>query len=146
MPRIRLLLFGVVMFGAIGFAFFSAEAFLPLSLSDVRHQPAEIIGLPLTAGTLAWTAGAWIPEREAHRRSRRSLAGLGLGLLALGIACIAAILTPATPLLVAVAGWMFAGLGMGIAYSTAALVILESVPAEPRHLVSVRGLGYRFDA
>jgi DNA-binding response OmpR family regulator len=23
---------------------------------------------------------------------------------------------------------------------------IESVPAEPRHLVSVRGLGYRFDA
>jgi len=120
----------IALMGTLGFSFFGAEAFLPLSLSDVRGQPAAVAGLPLTAGTLAWTLGAWLQAREASRRSRRVLIAAGLALLIAGIAGIALVLLPATPLLVAAIAWGLAGLGMGVAYSTAAVVILESAPPE----------------
>ncbi|MFM8409989.1 MAG: MFS transporter, partial [Alphaproteobacteria bacterium] len=120
----------VALAGAIGFAFFGAEAFLPLALSAVRGRPATAVGLPLTAGTICWTVGSWIQAREVHRRGRRSLAASGVGLIGAGIALVAAILQPSTPVAFATAGWAIAGLGMGIAYSTTALVVLETQGAD----------------
>src|SRR5207237_4800817 len=59
------------------FAFFGAEAFLPLMLTSVRGQSTTIAGLALTAATLTWPAGAWVQARLATRRYVRcvSLAG-----------------------------------------------------------------------
>jgi MFS family permease len=116
----------VALVGALGFAFFGAEAFLPLALSEVRGRAATAVGVPLTAGTICWTVGSWIQAREAHRRSRRSLAASGVGLVATGIALVATVLRPTTPVAFATAGWAIAGLGIGIAYSTTALVVLET--------------------
>ncbi len=116
----------VALMGAIGFAFFAAEAFLPLALSSVRGLGASAAGLPLTAGTLCWTVGSWIQAREAHHRGRRELAASGVLLVALGIALASATLRASVPVAFATAGWAVAGLGIGIAYSTTALVILET--------------------
>jgi MFS family permease len=118
----------IAIMGALGFGFFAAEAFVPLSLTDVRGQPAALSGIPLTAGTLAWTAGAWVQARESLRRSRRALIASGIGLIGAGIAITAAVLIATVPLAVATLGWGVAGLGMGIAYSTTAVVILELAP------------------
>lgn len=115
----------VALLGAVGFAFFGAEAFLPLALSEVRGRPATAVGLPLTAGTICWTIGSWIQAREVHRRGRRALAASGVALVAVGIALVATILRPSIPVAFATAGWAIAGLGIGIAYSTTALVVLE---------------------
>ena len=112
----------------IGLAFFGAEAFVPLAITEVRGHSATVAGLPLTLGTLSWTAGAWIQAREATRRSRRSLIALGLILMAGGIAGTTCVLWPAVPLAAATLAWGVAALGMGLAYSTAALTILESAP------------------
>ncbi|MDG2308447.1 MAG: MFS transporter [Candidatus Binatia bacterium] len=115
----------VALIGLTGFAFFGAEAFLPLAISGVRDQPATIAGLPLTIGTLTWTAGAWIQARETDRRSRRSLVVLGFLLIGAGVAGTSAILVPSIPLWAAGLAWGVTALGMGITYSTLALVILE---------------------
>ena len=53
----------------------------------------------------------------------------GSALIAAGIVITAFVLLPDTPVLVAAAGWIVAGLGMGLAYSMLALVMLET--AEP---------------
>ncbi len=115
----------VALIGVTGFAFFGAEAFVPLAISGVRDQPATIAGLPLTVGTLTWTAGAWIQAREANRRSRRILVVVGFILIGAGVAGTSAILVPTVPLWVAGLTWGVTSLGMGITYSTLALVILE---------------------
>ncbi|MEW6269319.1 MAG: MFS transporter, partial [Thermodesulfobacteriota bacterium] len=119
----------IAVMGLLGLAFFAAEAFLPLTLTDVRGQPATVAGLPLTLGTLTWTAGAWLQAREAPRRNRRELVGAGVVLLALGIAGTASVLSPQVPLVVVTLAWGVAALGMGLAYSTSALAILETAPA-----------------
>lgn len=115
--------------GLLGFAFFAAEAFLPLSLTEVRGQSTMVSGLALTAATLTWTAGAWIQARLAARASRRRLTAGGLLLIIGGVAGIAVVVTTAVPVAVAALAWGIAGLGMGLAYSTVTLVVLESAAA-----------------
>ena len=63
----------VVVMALLSAAFFGAEAFVPLSLTDVRGRSVTLAGITLTAATLSWTAGAWIQARVASRYRRRTL-------------------------------------------------------------------------
>src|SRR4029079_8068557 len=56
----------VIVFALLTMTFFGAEAYLPLTLSDVRGKSATFAGLALSAGTLSWTAGSWLQERRAQ--------------------------------------------------------------------------------
>ena len=116
----------VACMGCITFAFFGTEAFLPLALSHVRKAPVLLSGLALTSAALLWTAGAWLPVRAARRVSRRTIIQSGLGILALGVLGIYALLTPAVPAASAVVSWGIAGLGMGLAFTTTSAAILEA--------------------
>ena len=119
---------GLAVIFVLGFSFFGAEAFIPLALSEIHNVPLSLAGLPLSLGTLFWTFGAWIQAREAFRRSRRALIGMGLGLVALGISGSAGLLFPSVPYGLSGLAWAIAALGMGLAYSTCSLVILELAP------------------
>jgi MFS family permease len=112
--------------GLLNLAFFGADAFIPLALTEARGQPATIAGLALTAATITWTGGAWVQAHLAARQERRWLVIAGLALIAVGIAGSAAVLSPGVPVLLAPLAWGVAGLGMGFAYSTISLVVLES--------------------
>jgi MFS family permease len=111
--------------GLLTFAFFGTEAFVPLLLTAVRGQPATVAGLALTAATLAWTSGAWLQARLSLRRNRRLLSGTGLALTALGIAGTAGALGAQIPVWIVAAAWGISGLGIGLAYSTLTLIVLE---------------------
>jgi MFS family permease len=111
--------------GLLNLAFFGVDAFVPLALVDVRGASVAYAGLALTAATITWTAGAWVQARSAARISRRVTARLGLVSLAISFGITAAVLFPQTPLPVALFGWAVAGLGMGLAYTTLSLSMLE---------------------
>ncbi len=113
----------------LNLAFFGVDAFVPLALTSGRGQSASVAGLALTAATITWTSGAWVQAHLAARASRRLLVIGGLLLIVLGIAGVAATLLPAVPVLFAALGWAVAGLGIGLAFSTHSLVVLESAPA-----------------
>ena len=112
--------------GVLSFAFFGADAFVPLTLTAVRGQTITSAGLALTAATLCWTVGAWVQARGAPRYGRRLLVLTGLGLIALGVAGLVGLLDPGVPVFLAPVAWGVAGLGMGLAFSTISLVVLES--------------------
>ncbi len=116
--------------GFLGMAYFGAEAFLPLTLISIRAQNTLIAGVALTAATLTWTAGSWLQAKLAPRHGRRLLVTAGLLLIALGLAGIACVLIPAIPVAVALVAWGVGGLGMGLAYSTISLVVLETAPTD----------------
>jgi len=118
----------VAVMGLLSAAFFGAEAFVPLSLTEVRQRSVAFAGIALTAATVSWTTGAWLQARLAPRRSRRALVAVGLVLLAVGIAGTGGVLAPSLPAEVAPVAWAVAGLGIGLAYSTTALVVLECAP------------------
>ena len=107
----------------------SRPLFVPLALVDVRGTSVAFAGLALTAATITWTAGAWVQARTAARISRRLMVRFGLAFLATSFVITAAVLFPSTPLPVALIGWGVAGLGMGLAYTTLGLSMLEL--AEP---------------
>jgi MFS family permease len=114
--------------GLLNLAFFGVDAFVPLGLTAVRGQSPTQAGLALTAATLTWTLGAWLQARLAPIHGRRQLVSVGLALTAVGVASVIVMLLPQVPALLAPALWGIAGLGMGIAYSTLSLVVLEHAP------------------
>lgn len=110
----------------IAFAFFGTEAFVPLTVVEVRGGSVTLGGLALSAAAVSWATGSWLQARAAGAGTRRTLVVVGAALIGLGIAITALVLLPPLPVLVAAAGWMVAGLGMGLAYSMLALLVLET--------------------
>jgi MFS family permease len=104
------------------FAFFGAQAFLPLALEAVRGQRAAVAGVLLTAATLAWTAGAWLQERRGHVLGRALFVRRGFACLVAGSAVSALVLIDAVPI-------ALAGLGMGLSYSGLSLILLAAAPS-----------------
>jgi MFS family permease len=115
--------------GLLNMAFFGVDAFIPLALNEVRGLSVTFSGLALTAATLTWTTGAWIQAHFAKSRSRRSTTVVGLLIIIVGVALSILVLSPAVPALLAPVAWGVAGLGIGLAFSTISLVVLETAPA-----------------
>ncbi len=113
--------------GLLNLAFFGVDAFVPLALTSGRGQSATVAGMALTAATIFWTTGAWVQARLAAREGRRLVVG-GLALIMVGSAGMVGALLPALPALLALLAWSVAGLGMGLAFSTISLLVLESAP------------------
>jgi MFS family permease len=116
--------------GFLSLAYFGGEAFLPLTLISIRGQNTLMAGGTLTAATLTWTAGSWLQAKLAPNQGRRLLVTAGLLLIALGLAGIACVLIPGVPVVIAVVAWGVGGLGMGLAYSTISLVVLETASSD----------------
>jgi MFS family permease len=114
--------------GVITFAFFGAEAYLPLALVTVRGTSATEAGLALTAATVSWTAGSWIQANRYASWGGRRLTALGFILVTVSIITVSSILLPGVPILVAPVGWAVGGLGMGLAYSSVSLLVLRDAP------------------
>ncbi len=122
--------------GLVNMAFFGTEAFVPLTITTLRHQSTLVAGVALTAATISWTAGAWIRERMDDRVERRTILRVGVSLVAVGIAAAALALWPAAPIVVVACGWGIAGLGIGLVYSTFSLIVLEAAPEGQEGLTS----------
>jgi MFS family permease len=110
--------------GLAAAAFFGAEVYLPYLLVERYAFAPTFAGLTLTGGALAWAAASAVQgrlgPRLGHRRAVRIGAAMVLG---------AVVLTLATtvlgwPAAVAIAGWVFAGGGMGLLYPRLSVMTL----------------------
>jgi MFS family permease len=115
--------------GLLTFSFFAADAYLPLTLTQFRHQSPELAGLALTAGTMAWTSGSWIQERRVRQWGPSRIVGAGEAIVVVGIGGLSLTLLGQIPPFVAVIAWAVGGFGMGLAYSPIALTALDRAPA-----------------
>ena len=115
--------------GILTFAFFTPDIFVPLTVTTIRGESVVLSGLALTAGTLAWTTGAWIQERTVFRVGAARLVRDGFLVLALGIAGMVLVLTGGPPAWLCIPAWGIAGLGIGMAYSSISLTVLRHAPA-----------------
>jgi MFS family permease len=110
-------------------SFLGVEAFVPLVVSSLRGAGPIAGGLSLSAAAVTWAAGSWVQARLAPRRSRRAMAAAGLGLILAGIALETLVpITALPPVQLAAFAWAVAGLGMGLAFSTATLICIETAP------------------
>jgi MFS family permease len=121
----------VLLRGFLTFAFFCADAYVPLAIQEWRGAPAVVSGIVFTASTLAWTGGAWIQAQRVERIGPTRFLVAGFATVVVGTVGFAAILLPSVPLILGVVTWAITGFGMGLSYSTLSLVVLrEAPPAE----------------
>ena len=116
----------VVAVFAVAFAFFGTEAYVPLTVVEVRGGSVTLGGLALSAAAVSWAAGSWLQARAASSGTRRTLVVIGAALIAAGVVVTTLVLLPGAPVFVAAIGWGIAGLGMGLSYSMLALLMLET--------------------
>ncbi len=114
----------VLVRGLLTCAFFAGDAYVPLSLTSIRHTTPTYAGVTLTVSTIAWTAGSWLQARAIQRRTPRVLVGSGLVLVLAGVAGMASLLWPVIPVWMALVAWSVAGLGIGLAYAPISLTAL----------------------
>jgi MFS family permease len=118
----------VALMGLLNLVFFGIDAFVPLALTTVRGQHPAITGLALTAATITWTTGSWLQAAWVRRIGQAWFVGIGLVLVAIGIAGVAAVVRPDMPIILGPLSWGVAGLGIGLAYATLSLVVLDEAP------------------
>ena len=126
--------------GLLAGAFFGAEAFVPLMLVEQRGVPLLQAGVVLTVGSIGWTAGSWLQARPWLRLRRDRLITLGGWSIAVGIALVGLIaFLPTLPYVLVAVGWIFAGLGMGLATSSGSLAAmsLSSAAEQGRNAASL---------
>jgi MFS family permease len=105
-------------------AFFTADSFVTLLLTDVRGVSVAEAGVAVTLVSISWSAGSWWQSRAVVRWSPARLTFLGSAVFVAGTACVMALLVGA-PLLLGYAGWTVAGLGVGVAFPTIMLASME---------------------
>jgi MFS family permease len=115
--------------GLLTFTFFGADAYVTLTITTVRHHSPALAGVAVTGATVAWTAGAWLQSRLNSRWEARRLVGWGLATIVIGLAAMALVLLPATPVEIGLAAWTVAGFGIGLAYAPITLLMLRAAPA-----------------
>jgi MFS family permease len=111
--------------GLLAGAFVGGEAFVPLMLVEERHVALVLAGAALTIGSVGWTTGSWLQSRQWLKIRRDRLITLGCLSLFVGLGSTAVVaLLPTLPYLLVGVGWIFAGLGMGLATSSTSLALM----------------------
>jgi MFS family permease len=98
--------------------FIAVDAFLTLTLTEVRGLSIGSAGLVVTLATLTWAAGSAWQAGRAERVALRRLLAVGTIAIVAGQVAVASVLAAATPVWLAFAGWTVVGFGMGVAFPT----------------------------
>jgi MFS family permease len=126
----------VLLRGVLTCAFFGVDAFVALTLVGWRGLSATEAGIALTTATLAWTAGSWIQARGAHRWPTHRFVRVGFAVVIAGLAGMLLVLRPEIPWPIGIAAFGVAGLGMGLAYSPLALIVLREARVDSQGAAS----------
>jgi MFS family permease len=114
--------------GLLTFCFFGADAFVTLAITILRHRSPVLAGVAVTGSTLSWTAGAWFQARMNSRWEGKRLIRIGLVIILIGIGGLSAMLDSGIAVVVGIAAWTVAGLGMGMSYAPTTLLMLADAP------------------
>lgn len=121
----------IVLRGIATAAFFGSEAFIPLMLTQARGYSPMLAGGALTVGALGWSIGSWYQAHSRRGWSRAALLRLGFALMSVGTSAVAVAVFGNIPSALAVAGWIAAGLGMGLVFPSLSVLTLQlSAPSE----------------
>ncbi len=122
----------VLLRGFIAAAFASAEAFLPLLLTQHFGWSLTQAGMALSAGAVTWSIGSAVQARVQDEALRRRLLPAGFAVAAAGLGVVMAPgWVAALPSWLALAGWIGVGLGIGLSFPMLSVLLLRlSAPEE----------------
>jgi MFS family permease len=109
----------------LNFAFFGADSFIPLALTDVRGQSTVIAGIVLTTASVSWAAASWVQSRWGAAWGPRRSMRTGLVLVGLAAVLLLPVLADGTPVGLAATVWLLAGAGMGLAFNASSVAALS---------------------
>jgi MFS family permease len=114
-------------------AFAVTETYMVFSLKEFGGVSTSTAGIVLSVGSLTWTTGSILQarlDRQHGPQSRPARIQTGNTLMLTGIGLIlgTVIVFQDIWVIVAAIGWMAAGLGIGLAYSTSATVAFAHAP------------------
>lgn len=110
-------------------AFVGVEAFLALMLTSIHGYRPLITGVVIASGAVSWALGSWLQDRLEHSLSRRRRVQIGTLLLALGLSGqLLSLYALLEPLLIGIAGWVLAGLGIGLAHASSSVLAFALAP------------------
>jgi MFS family permease len=120
----------VALRGLLTCGFAGVDVFLPLAVTSVRDRSVLFASVAVTLTTLVWTVGSWLADRLVDRIGAVGLVRIGLAVVVVGIGLQLLLLAPSVPLLGGLAGTAIAGLGIGLAYSPLAAILLGETSSD----------------
>lgn len=111
--------------GILTFAFFSADAYVPLAIVDGRGAASWIAGAALTACSVSWAGGSWLQSRLVLRLGPRRLDQTGFLMLVIAVLGLLVVARGA-PVGLVVMAWALGGAGMGMAYAPLSVTVLAA--------------------
>jgi hypothetical protein len=115
----------VLLRGAVAAPFFGTEVYLPYMLHDVYGLSTSLSGVILTVGAVSWATGSAVQSRLGERMSHSTTVRVGAIFVFVGIAVQLVTAAVALSPVVAAAGWLLAGGGMGLVFPRISTVVLS---------------------
>jgi MFS family permease len=110
--------------GLLSGAFFCGETYIIFVLQERWGWSAGLAGIALTGVGLSWTAASWAQSTLARRLSDTTLMRAGSLVVVIGTAGLITSVVVHLPAPLAVATYVVAGSGMGLAYARTAVAML----------------------
>lgn len=121
----------ILLRGFIAAAFASAEAFLPLLLTQHFGWSLTHAGFALSAGAVTWSIGSAVQARVHGDTARRRLLPAGFALAAAGLAIVMLpVVAAGLPAALVLLGWVGVGLGIGLSFPMLSVLLLKLSPAD----------------
>ena len=112
----------------LSFAFFGADAFIPLAVTSVRGRSPVYAGVALTTASITWASASFVQSRRAARGDDRRMVRQGMLIVLAGILLTMPVLIDAIPAWITFISWAVAGWGMGFAFNTTSVAALAAAP------------------
>ncbi len=114
-----------------GMALMGLTTFLPMYVQGVLHRSPVVAGLALTMMMVGWPVGATLGARSFHRFALRRILVTGCLFLPFG-AVLFVLLSPDSSPIIAAAGSLIMGFGLGVSSVSSLVLIQEMVDATQR--------------
>ncbi len=120
----------VMLRGVAAGAFFSAEAFIPLALVEVRGASVLVGGVCLGAGGVFWAVGSYLQSRLPGERDRSRAVRIGAVFITASLLAMPVIVLTDVPIWLSVPIWAVGAVGMGIAIPSISVQTMRLSPAD----------------
>ena len=118
----------VMMRGLVAAAYFSAEVFIPLALTETRGLTVTQAGLVLAVSAALWSAGSWAQSRIPPGKDRSGAVRTGAAIVTLSLLTLPLALWEGVSPYVAALSWAAGAFGMGLAVPSISVQVMRLSP------------------